>query len=127
MSKKICIEDCTIREVLDRVGDKWSMLLVMILQTGPKRYNELHHSIDNISQRILTLTLRNLERDGLITRTVTPTVPPRVDYSLSDLGHTLISPMLTLINWSEQHREAILAARQVFDNRTKMQGADRGK
>src|SRR4051812_15838786 len=85
-----------IREVLNMVGDKWSVLIVGMLGRGPKRFSELRREIDGISQRMLTLTLRGLERDGLITRTVTPTIPPRVDYELTELGRTLLRPVSRL-------------------------------
>jgi DNA-binding HxlR family transcriptional regulator len=87
-------EDCrAVSEVLERVGDKWTVLVVSTLGDGPKRFNELRRSIASISQRMLTLTLRGLERDGLVTRTVFPTVPPRVDYELTELGHSLLAPV----------------------------------
>ncbi len=85
-------EDCrAVSEVLERVGDKWSVLVVVMLGAGPKRFNELRRSIASISQRMLTLTLRGLERDGLVTRTVFPTIPPRVDYELTELGRSLLT------------------------------------
>ena len=101
--------------VLNRVGDKWSMLIVMILSDGAKRFSELKRSIDGISQRMLTLTLRGLERDGLVTRTVTPTIPPRVDYELTELGHGLREPVKALGDWAIEHIECIRAAQQRFD------------
>jgi DNA-binding HxlR family transcriptional regulator len=109
--------NCPVRDVLSRVGDKWSVLTVVLLQDGPRRFNELRRSIDGISQRMLTLTLRALERDGLVTRTVTPTTPPRVDYALTDLGRTLLGPITALAEWSEANREAIQRARELFDAR----------
>jgi DNA-binding HxlR family transcriptional regulator len=94
-------EDCrAVSDVLDRVGDKWSVLVVVMLGDGPKRFNELRRSIASISQRMLTLTLRGLERDGLVTRTVFPTIPPRVDYELTDLGRSLLTPVDTLGRWA---------------------------
>jgi DNA-binding HxlR family transcriptional regulator len=104
-----------IREVLSRVGDKWSVLVVGLLGDGPRRFNELRRSIDGISQRMLTLTLRGLERDGLVQRTVFPTIPPRVDYELTTLGRTLLEPILALAAWAEANREAIAAARMSYD------------
>ncbi|MEO5772923.1 MAG: helix-turn-helix domain-containing protein [Sphingomicrobium sp.] len=101
--------------VLNRVGDKWSMLIVMILADGPKRFSELKRAIDNISQRMLTLTLRGLERDGLVTRTVTPTIPPRVDYELTELGASLREPVRALGEWAIEHIGCIRAAQQRFD------------
>lgn len=102
-------------ELLSRIGDKWTVLVVGTLGDGPKRFNELRRALGSISQRMLTLTLRNLERDGLVTRTVFPTVPPRVDYALTDLGRTLLDPILALAAWARDNRPAIEAARQRFD------------
>ena len=101
--------------VLNRVGDKWSMLIVMILSNGPKRFSELKRAIDGISQRMLTLSLRGLERDGLVTRTVTPTIPPRVDYELTELGVSLREPVMALGDWAIEHIACIRAAQQRFD------------
>jgi DNA-binding HxlR family transcriptional regulator len=101
--------------VLARIGDKWSLQVVITLADGQKRFSELRRSIEGISQRMLTLTLRGLERDGLITRTVFPTVPPRVDYELTPLGRTLIEPVHTLAKWANEHREPIQQARARFD------------
>ncbi|HVG61795.1 MAG TPA: helix-turn-helix domain-containing protein [Hyalangium sp.] len=103
------------REVLNRVGDKWSVLVIALLGDGPQRFSELRRSIEGISQRMLTLTLRGLERDGLVTRTVFPTIPPRVDYALTRLGRTLLEPVRALSAWAEKHREEIQAARDKFD------------
>ena len=101
--------------VLNRVGDKWSMLIVMILSTGPRRFSELKREIDGISQRMLTLSLRGLERDGLLTRTVTPTIPPRVDYELTELGISLRAPVKALGDWAIEHIACIRAAQEKFD------------
>lgn len=101
--------------VLNRVGDKWSMLIVMILSFGPKRFSELKRAIDGISQRMLTLSLRGLERDGLLTRTVTPTIPPRVDYELTELGISLREPVKALGDWAIEHIGCIRAAQEKFD------------
>ena len=103
------------REVLNRVGDKWSVLVIALLGNGPQRFSELRRSIEGISQRMLTLTLRGLERDGLVTRTVLPTTPPRVDYALTRLGRTLLEPVRALATWAEKHREEIQGARDKFD------------
>jgi DNA-binding HxlR family transcriptional regulator len=103
------------REVLNRVGDKWSIYIVGYLRDGPLRFNALRRSIEGISQRMLTLTLRGLERDGLVTRTIFPTIPPRVDYELTDLGRTLLEPVLAISQWAERHREEIQASRLRFD------------
>ena len=103
--------------VLSRVGDKWSVLIVMILATGPHRFNELKRQIDGISQRMLTLTLRGLERDGLVSRTVEPTIPPKVTYDLTELGQSLKEPVEALGKWAIQHIGCIRAAQQRFDAR----------
>lgn len=104
-------------DILARVGDKWSVLVVILLGNGTKRFNELRRLINGISQRMLTLTLRGLERDGLVTRTVFPTVPPRVDYALTDLGRSLLGPISALGAWAFGHRQDIDAARLAYDAR----------
>ncbi|GLH75680.1 transcriptional regulator [Bradyrhizobium sp. SSBR45G] len=110
--------DCRgVAAILARVGDKWSVFVIMMLQDGPKRFNELKRLVGGISQRMLTLTLRGLERDGLVTRTVFPTIPPRVDYELTDLGRGLSQPVQALGQWAIQHRERIEQARSRFDAR----------
>lgn len=110
--------DCrNVASILARVGDKWSVLVIMMLSDGPKRFNELKRMINGISQRMLTLTLRGLERDGLVTRTIFPTIPPRVDYELTDLGHGLQQPVKALGEWAIAHQEKIAAARTRFDER----------
>lgn len=101
--------------VLQRVGDKWSMLTINALADGPKRFSELRRLIEGISQRMLTLTLRGLERDGLVTRTVTPSIPPRVDYELTQLGRSLQQPVGELARWAVDHLAVIQAAQQRFD------------
>ena len=106
-----------VREVLNLVGDKWSLLLIFSLSEGPMRFSELKRTVEGISQRMLTLTLRGLERDGLVTRTVYPTVPPRVDYALTPLGRTLRQPVSTLAAWAEKSREKMQLARDQFDRR----------
>ena len=103
--------------VLARIGDKWSILVVMILSAGPKRFNELRRLVDGISQRMLTLTLRNMERDGLVTRTVTPSIPPRVDYELTAVGRSLVEPVRTLGNWAFRNLEHIAMAQASYDTR----------
>jgi DNA-binding HxlR family transcriptional regulator len=109
-------EDCrAVSEVLSRVGDKWTVLVVSTLGDGPKRFNELRKALGSISQRMLTLTLRALERDGLVTRTVFPTIPPRVDYELTKLGRSLLDPVSGLGLWARKNRTAIQAARRRFD------------
>ena len=110
---------CTLfSETLARIGDKWTVLVVEQLsdgRRGPMRFNELRRSIDGISQRMLTLTLRALERDGLVTRTVHPTVPPRVEYELTELGRSLRRPLVAVAEWARANRAAIAEARQIFD------------
>jgi DNA-binding HxlR family transcriptional regulator len=109
-------EDCrAVSEVLARVGDKWTVLVVTVLGEGPKRFNEIRRALGSISQRMLTMTLRGLERDGLVTRTVFPTIPPRVDYELTELGHSLLEPVSGLGAWARTNRSAIQQARQRFD------------
>lgn len=108
-------EDCPVREVLDRVGDKWSVMVIVLLGQRTHRFNELHRTIEGISQRMLTLTVRALERDGLVTRTVHASVPPRVDYELTELGRTLLIPLGALADWAETHRGDIQAARDQHD------------
>ena len=106
------------RTVLDRVGDKWSMLIVVLLGDGPRRFNELKRMTDGISQRMLSLTLKGLERDGLVLRTVTPSIPPRVDYELTPLGVSLRAPVQALGHWARAHQRTIQAARRQFDDRS---------
>lgn len=108
---------CEVREVLDRVGDKWSVHVIHLLGSGTRRFSELRRGIDGISQRMLTVTLRGLERDGLVTRTVYPVVPPRVDYALTPLGETLLETVCSLVTWAETHRPDIDAARDRYDER----------
>jgi DNA-binding HxlR family transcriptional regulator len=107
-----------VSETLARIGDKWTVLVVELLCAGrgPVRFNEIRRSIHGISQRMLTLTLRGLERDGLVTRTVHPTIPPRVDYELTELGQSLRVPLVAVAEWARANRAAILGARKVFDD-----------
>ncbi|HEY5459734.1 MAG TPA: helix-turn-helix domain-containing protein [Sphingomicrobium sp.] len=105
----------TISTLLSRIGDKWTVLVVQTLAEGPKRFNELRREIPSVSQRMLTLTLRNLERDGLVSRTVTPSIPPRVDYELTELGQSLQKPICGLANWATENVEAIHEAQARFD------------
>jgi DNA-binding HxlR family transcriptional regulator len=110
--------DCRgVASVLARVGDKWSVFVIMQLGSGPRRFNELKRMIGGISQRMLTLTLRGLERDGLVTRTIFPTIPPRVDYELTDLGRGLSKPVEALGRWALEHQPEIEGARVRFDGR----------
>jgi DNA-binding HxlR family transcriptional regulator len=108
---------CEIRDLLDRLADKWSLLIIEMLGEGARRFSELHREIDQISQRMLTLTLRHLERDGLVLRTVHPVVPPRVDYELTSLGETLLSAVSPLVTWTREHRHEVAAARGAYDTR----------
>jgi DNA-binding HxlR family transcriptional regulator len=111
-------DDCrAVSEVLSRIGDKWTVLVEGVLGDGSKRFNEIRRALGSISQRMLTLTLRGLERDGLVTRTVHPTVPPRVDYALTTLGRSLLEPVNGLGLWARQNRPAIQSARDDFDAR----------
>ena len=108
--------DCkAVSGILARVGDKWSVLIIMQLGESSRRFNEIKRMIGGISQRMLTLTLRNLERDGLVKRTVTPSIPPRVDYELTDLGRDLLIPVAALGQWAIRHQTCIAAARAHFD------------
>lgn len=106
----------TISTLLSRIGDKWSVLIVSTLGDGPRRFNELRREIPSVSQRMLTLTLRNLERDGLVSRTVTPSIPPRVDYELTPLGRSLEGPIGQLQQWALSNVGAIHAAQARFDS-----------
>ena len=109
-------EDCqALRSILGLVGDKWTVLIVVLLGDGPKRFNEIKRMVAGISQRMLTFTLRGLERDGLVTRTVFPTNPPRVDYELTKLGSTLWQAVEPLGSWAQEHVSQILASRKQFD------------
>jgi DNA-binding HxlR family transcriptional regulator len=111
--------DCrAVSEILSRVGDKWSVLVVKLLGDGPMRFNELRHRIGGISQKMLTTTLRGLERDGFATRTVTPTIPPRVDYELTELGRDLLVPVTALADWAVKNEARVQKAREVFDRST---------
>lgn len=106
----------TISGLLQRIGDKWSVLVVQTLGDGSRRFNELRREIPAVSQRMLTLTLRNLERDGLVSRTVTPTIPPRVDYELTGLGRSLQKPICGLVQWSMDNVGAIHSAQDRYDS-----------
>ncbi len=106
---------CPVRNVLDRIGDKWTLLALVALAARPHRFSELHRAIPDISKRMLTQTLRELERDGLIEREVFPTKPPSVRYSLSPLGRSVLPPVAVLVDWAEDSYDAIRAARARFD------------
>ena len=105
----------TISTLLSRIGDKWTVLVVQTLSDGSKRFNELRREIPSVSQRMLTLTLRNLERDGIVSRTVTPTIPPRVDYELTELGNSLQKPICGLATWATENVGTIHAAQARYD------------
>ncbi|MFD1327420.1 winged helix-turn-helix transcriptional regulator [Mycoplana ramosa] len=106
------------RHILDRVGDKWSLSVIETLCHGPLRFNELKKQVEGISQRMLTLTLRHLERDGLVTRTMFATIPPRVDYALTPLGFKLLKPVSELVEWVRENSAEIEAAQRTFDQQT---------
>jgi len=109
--------DCPTRQVLDRIGDKWTTLIIGLLSDDAKRFSELQRSIHGISHKMLTQTLRHLERDGLITRTVYAEVPPRVEYQLTTLGKTLCEPILAIVRWSETYIDQVSAAQIEYDAR----------
>ena len=109
------LTDCPVRGVLDKIGDKWSMLLVMTLACGPKRFNQLRREVPDISQKMLTQTLRDLQRDGMVSRRVFDTKPPSVEYRLTPLGESIIVPFGHLIEWANQNHNRIGASRVEFD------------
>jgi DNA-binding HxlR family transcriptional regulator len=108
---------CRAREVLQRVGDKWSVLAIDLLGQGTMRFSELHRAIDGITARMLTVTLRGLERDGIVTRTIHPVIPPRVEYALTPMGRTLLDTIGQLVTWADSHLPEIEAARVAYDAR----------
>ena len=114
-------EDCEVRQILDRIADKWSLLTIALLEGRTMRFSELQRRIDGISQRMLTVTLRQLERDGLVHRTVYAVVPPRVDYELTPLGSTLHETIQALVRWTEEHQNEVAAARARYDARAEAQ------
>ncbi|MET7459099.1 helix-turn-helix domain-containing protein [Nonomuraea sp. NPDC005501] len=116
-------EDCEVRQILDRVADKWSLLVIALLDSRSLRFSELRREIDGVSQRMLSVTLRHLERDGLVTRTVHPVVPPRVDYALTPLGRTLHETIKSLVTWTERHQREIAEARAAYDRGREMMDA----
>ncbi len=107
--------DCPVRDVLDRIGDKWSTLILGTLAAGPHRFSAVQRAIPDISKRMLTQTFRDLERDGLIARTVFPTKPPSVEYRLTSLGETILEPLAVLVRWADRSHAAIRNARSAFD------------
>ncbi|MEK6346002.1 MAG: helix-turn-helix domain-containing protein [Burkholderia sp.] len=102
-------------QVIGRIGDKWTVMVIILLRQRAHRFSELKRGIDGVSQRMLTLTLRNMERDGLVTRTVTPSIPPRVDYALTDIGESLAEPVKALGEWAFRNLERIAAAQVAYD------------
>ena len=114
-ARSVALDCPRVSSLLSRIGDKWTVLVVMLLREGPRRFSELKREIGGISQRMLTLTLRGLERDGLVARTVYPTTPPRVDYELTQLGHELREPVEALGHWALAHLDVIDRARHAFD------------
>jgi DNA-binding HxlR family transcriptional regulator len=117
VTEQVPVEDqaCTVRQVLDRVGGKWSIGILVAASKGPVRFTELERSVEGISRRMLTLTLRQLERDGLLVRTVYPTVPPKVEYTATEIALELYDSLVTLTTWAERHRATIAAAREAYD------------
>ena len=111
------LSPCRARGVLQRVGDKWSMYVIDLLGQGTMRFTELHRAIDGITARMLTVTLRGLERDGIVTRTIHPVIPPRVEYALTPMGRTLLDTIGELVTWADSHLDEIDAARAAYDAR----------
>ncbi|MEU2119668.1 helix-turn-helix domain-containing protein [Streptomyces sp. NPDC016459] len=112
-----CAEECGVRDVQDRLGDKWTVHVVVELAPGPRRFRELQRLVTGVSQRMLTLTLRRLERDGLVSRTVYPTTPPQVEYALTETGHSMTHLIKQLVDWSLDHRAVIARSREEWDVR----------
>jgi DNA-binding HxlR family transcriptional regulator len=113
----ITFSGCRVREILERVGDKWSLFVISCLGDGPQRFTALKRSVDGISQRMLTVTLRGLERDGIVSRTMYPVMPPRVEYELTPLGRTLLDAVGALMAWADAHLNEVDAARAAYDAR----------
>ena len=107
--------NCPSRQVLNRIGDKWTVLIVHLLKVGPKRFSELQRCIGGVSHKMLTQTLRSLERDGLVIRTIYPEIPPRVEYELSPLGQTLCTPIAAILRWAEDHIAEVSKAQSLYD------------
>ncbi|PCK77570.1 winged helix-turn-helix transcriptional regulator [Rhizobium sophoriradicis] len=108
--------NCPVRDMMQQIGGKWSTLLLEVLAAEPRRFGELRRMLPDISQRMLTQTLRDLQRDGYIAREVFPTKPPSVEYSMTDLGRSLYQPLSQLLNWAEANHDAVRAARSRFDS-----------
>jgi len=123
LEPNVLSSQCPTRKALDLIADKWTTLVIYLLADGTARYSELHRAIDGISQKMLTQTLRDLERNGLVHRKVYPEVPPRTDYSLTPLGQTLIQPLSALCGWAERHMPELEKARQKYDLKGKAVGA----
>ncbi|MFC1406335.1 MULTISPECIES: helix-turn-helix domain-containing protein [Streptacidiphilus] len=115
LAPDVCEDDCGIRDVLDRLGDRWSVLVIVVLTKGTRRFGELHQTIPGISQRMLTVTTKRLVRDGLVERTVYPTIPPQTDYRLTPTGRSLAAAITALADWSREHKAGIAASRQRWD------------
>jgi len=113
-----------VNDVISLVGDKWSVLIIMLLGQGRRRFSEIKRSVDGISQKMLTVTLRGLERDGYVTRTVYPTIPPRVEYELTDLGRDLLVPLRALGEWAVANHARVAAARAAYDQRQSRDAAE---
>ena len=116
-ARRVLIDSRRVGRVLSRVGDKWSVMVIVYIQDGPRRFNEIKRGIEGISQQMLTRTLRGLERDGLVTRTIMPTSPPQVEYSLTGLGRSLSKPVLALGQWACEHIDQVDEAQRRFDER----------
>ena len=123
-SASVLKPQCPSRVVLDRIADKWTALIIQVLANGTQRYAELRRTIGGISQKMLTQTLRSLERDGLVVRKVHPVVPPKVEYSLTRLGRTLIDPLHALCRWSERHLPELQANRNRASNNSQLETAN---
>ncbi|WP_345471028.1 helix-turn-helix domain-containing protein [Glutamicibacter ectropisis] len=121
-SFNVFVQNCPSREIMQRLGDKWTPLVLLALADGPQRFSELRQLIGSVTPKVLTSTLRTLERDGLVKRTVFAQVPVRVDYELTDVGHSLLGPMEILRQWSESHASKVLKARDEFDAREDLIG-----
>lgn len=109
-----------VRQILERIGDKWTVLVVRVLSSGPMRFNAIMRAVEGVSHRMLTLTLRELEKDGLVKRTAYLTIPPKVEYELTGLGQSLIDPLAALSAWAQQNRAAVEAARTEFEVTAKL-------
>jgi DNA-binding HxlR family transcriptional regulator len=115
-ARRVLVDNRRVGRVLTRVGDKWSVMVIVYIQEGPRRFNEIRRGIEGISQQMLTRTLRGLERDGLVTRTIMPTSPPQVEYALTGLGRSLSMPVLALGQWACEHIDQVDEAQRRFDN-----------